>query len=578
VDFFFNELELIPPKVIPGFFTWVCYKIGSSVAIVTTSSKKKISKGKSPALKLPSLPWTSWALLIAGGALAFHPVSVTWSNNPNYSFGWLIPFVALFLFSERWPKRPHPGLSAKGLHFVLPIGLGGCLFFFLRLAAEADPDWRPGLWLMIGLYVWALLSWLWIYGGWPWVRHFAFPVCFLFLGLPWLFQIEFPLVQGLMRLNTMLVANSLHLLDISAEAAGNIIRLPNCELGVEEACCGILSLQASLMMGCLLGEIYWLTIRRRILLVAACLAFALIGNYGRTLFLSLVAVTNGVESVARWHDTAGFSILVFTALSAWVACLFLKIFSPVSIHNSSPLPVKEKGYVEQAHLAQRMALTVFLVLLLAEAGTQAWFGWRELKIPRHPQWIVNLAQSESFKEITVPEVTLQALQCDFNRTGQWQDRQGWNWTAYWFGYKPKAYNKVIMGWHNPDKCLPSAGLTKDQDYPDFTASINGIDFYVQPRKFFMNGIPVYIFWLVYPISGSLPHVINNQADSTFTAKFRSHFRDLWQGNRGVGVETLEVALQGPTNYEAAKASYLAMLKDVAMPSASIESVASKNSH
>jgi len=445
------------------------------------------------------------------------------------------------------------------------------------MAAEADPDWRPGLWFIVSLYVGVLLMWLWIYGGWPWVRHFAFPVCFLFLGLPWLFQIEYPLVQGLMRLNTVLVADSLHLLDVTAEAAGNIIRLPNGELGVEEACSGILSLQASLMMGCLLGEIYWLTLRRRILLVIACLAFALIGNYGRTFFLALVAVTDGVGAVARWHDTAGLSILVFTAVSAWLACLFLRTPN-VSTGASAKIEAKQDGWVQQTQLAQRLALAVLLATGLAEAGTQAWFGWKESKIPHHPEWIANLPQSDAFKKIIIPEVTLQALECDFNRAGEWRDKQGWDWSVYWFGYKPKAYNKVVMGWHNPDKCLPSAGLRKDQDYPDFTASVNGLDFYVQPRKFSMQNTPVYVFWLVYPISGTLPHVINNQADSTFWEKFRSHFRDVWQGNRGIGVETLEVVLFGPTNYETAQAAYLKLLKDVTVPGTSIDVLASKNSY
>jgi len=511
----------------------------------------------------------SWALLIVGGILVFHPVSVTWDNNPNYSFGWLIPFVALFLFSERWPSRPPRAASAERFRFAFPIVFLGLVFFFLRLAAETDPDWRPGLWLGVGIYVAALFGWLWIYGGRPWVRHFAFPVCFLFLGLPWLFQIEFPLVQGLMRFNTVLVAGTLHLLDISAEAAGNIIRLPTCELGVEEACSGILSLQASLMMGCLLGEIYWLTVRRRFLLVAACLAFALIGNYGRTLFLALVALTNGVDSVAKWHDTAGLSILVFTALSAWMSCLFLKTVATPP--GASALRKEQPDdRMRQTQLAQRLALMVFLALALAEAGTQAWFGWRESKIPQHPQWIVNWAQFPTFQETPVPAVTLQTLECDFASGGQWRDNQGWDWSAYWFGYRPKAYNKVILGWHNPDKCLPSSGLTKDRNYPDFTASVNGLDFYIQPRKFLLKDAPVYVFWLVYPISGTLPHVISNQPDATLAVKFRSHFRDLWQGNRGIGVETLEVALQGPASYEAAKAAYAAMLKTATAPSPSIE--------
>ena len=82
------------------------------------------------------------------------------------------------------------------------------------------------------------------------MRYFAFPVCFLFLSVPWLFDIEYPLVQGLMRWNTVLVAGSLQHIGIYAVPAGNIIQMQNSQLGVEEACSGILSLQASLVIGC----------------------------------------------------------------------------------------------------------------------------------------------------------------------------------------------------------------------------------------------------------------------------------------------------------------------------------------
>lgn len=538
------------------------------------TSPETNAPGPVPALGLSELPWISWALLIACGILVLRPLSVTWSYDPDYSFGWFIPFIALFLFSERWAARPPRAGNAAEIRLVPLLGLVGLPFLCLRLAAEADPDWRPGLWLMVGIYVGALLGWLACYGGRPWVRHFAFPVCFLFLGLPWPFQIEYPLVQSLMRLNTVLVADSLHGIDIPAQAVGNIIRLPKCELGVEEACSGILSLQASLMMGFLLGEIYSLAFRRRIFLVVASLAFALIGNYGRTLFLALIAASDGVQSVAEWHDTAGFSILVFTAVSVWLASLFLRTPGTPTV-ASPPPPTDGKNHERQTRIARRLALAFFMMTLLAEALTQAWFGWRESTMVRHPQWLVNLPRSDAFKEIVVPDVTRQALECDFSKTGQWRDEQGWEWTLFWFGYKPKAYNKITVGWHNPDKCLPSVGLTKDRDYPSFSISVNGLDLAVQPRKFLMQETPVYVFWLVYPVSGSLPPVVDNQPGATFAAKVRSHLRDVWEGNRGIGVETLEVVVTGPPSYEEVRTSYIALLKNGIMPGPAIDRLASE---
>jgi hypothetical protein len=71
---------------------------------------------------------------------------------------------------------------------------------------------------------------------------------------------------------------------------------------------------------------------------------------------------------------------------------------------------------------------------------------------------------------------------------------------------------------------------------------------------------IYLFWVVYPTSGDLPPVIDNQSNAPYASKFRKHLRDVWEGNRGVGVETLEIAVSGPPHFETAKTAYLDVLK------------------
>jgi exosortase len=504
------------------------------------------------------LPWMNWVLLAVSGALAFRPLTSTWEVDPNYSFGWLIPLVALFLFVERWPTRPLR--QAPGSVRLAPLlALWGVLFFVFRLAAETDPDWRPGLWMLVGLYVAALLGWLWLYGGVAWKRHFTFPVCFLFLCLPWPFQIEYPLVQGLMRWNATLVSHTLRMIAIPAEPAGNIIQLPNCQLGVEEACSGILSLQASLMMGCLLGEIYRLSVRHRFILVMTSMALALAGNYLRTLFLAMMAFYSGPQAVPVWHDTAGYCILIFTGLGSWLAALGFGAGQAPVLRPSASTREEEQA-PPPARKATRLAGIVFALVLLSEAGTQAWFGWRELSLSRHPAWTATLPVSNTFQAITLSDLTLQALRCDSHKAGQWNDAQGWNWTLYWFRYDPKPYTRIVLGWHNPDNCLPSAGLIKDRNYPDFTTRVNDIVLDVQPKKFLKKDVPVYIFWIVYPNRGEPPPDKDTRISEPFTTKFRSHLQDVWNGYRGVGVETMEVAIVGPAEYEAAKAGFLEEIK------------------
>jgi exosortase len=511
------------------------------------------------------LPWRSWLLLLGCGVIAFGPLTSTWNVNSNYSYGWWIPVVSMILFAERWPTRPARA-NPPSFRLVFPVALGGILFLAFRLAAETDPDWRPGLWVLVSLYVVVLLTWLWLEGGRPWVHHFAFPIGFLFLSVPWLYQIEFPLVQGLMRWNAALVADSLQCLGIAAEPAGNIIQLQNCRLGVEEACSGILSLQASLVMGCLLGDIYGLTVRRRFFLVGTSMMLALLGNYFRTLFLALMAVYVGADAVPQWHDTAGYAILVFTALGSWLAALYL---SGTSIQVPDVIEgVAEGGRVggrEQSHGAVRLAVAALTVLLLSEALTQAWYGWRELHLAQHPSWTANLPVSNpSFKKIELSPFTIESLRCDEFKTGQWQDTKGWHWTAFWLRYEPKPYTRSMLNLHTPDQCLPTVGLTKAEDMPIFSTQVKGLDFNLRPKVFLSKEAPVYVFWLIYSLQGNF---VRGDYLTTLSAsaKIKSHLRDIWEGYRGVGVETLEVAIVGPNNYDDARAAFLSQLNALAAP-------------
>jgi exosortase len=508
----------------------------------------------------------NWALLIGAGVFAFGPVAITWDSNPNYSYGWWIPLVCLFLFAERWPGRPPREPSGWGMRLAPMVIVWGALFFVFRLAAEADPGWRPGLWVLAGLYLAALLGWLRLYGGKGWLRHFAFPVCFLILSLPWLFAIELPLVQGLMRWNASLASDSLRLLGIAAVAEGNVIDLANGRLGVEEACSGILSLQSSVMLGCLLGEIYRLGTVRRVALVLLTMALALLGNYGRTLFLALLAAFHGKDAVTAWHDTAGYSILLLTGAGSWLACFYLRDDPAPRPAAAAPADA-ERAFPQPWRPAQFWAISIFAAAALSEAGTQAWFGWREAKIPQHPQWTAQFPQTESFKAATLAKTTREALFCDAYKAGSWRDANDWNWTAYWFRYNPKPSNQLVLGWHNPDNCLPSVGLKKDEDYPDFTANLKGLDLYVQPKRFSTPDRTIYLFWVIYPLSGNLPPVIDNRSNAPFESKFSTHLADVWRGYRGVGVETLEIAVTGPPDYESAKAAYLECLQSLAQRNA-----------
>ena len=136
--------------------------------------------------------------------------------------------------------------------------------------------------------------------------------------MPWPGLVEDPLIQGLMRANVGATIELLAVMGVPALQHGNVIEVGTGVVGIDEACSGIRSLQATLMISLFLGELYALSVRRRALCVIAGFALAFVFNVGRTLLLTQVASAKGIDAVAAWHDPAGVTILVACFLSLWL--------------------------------------------------------------------------------------------------------------------------------------------------------------------------------------------------------------------------------------------------------------------
>src|SRR2546422_2852195 len=63
------------------------------------------------------------------------------------------------------------------------------------------------------------------------------------------------------------------------------------------------------MIGLLFGELHRLTIARRLALIVATIALALIANVGRAFLLVWLAATRGLAAMEHAHDIAGYGVL-----------------------------------------------------------------------------------------------------------------------------------------------------------------------------------------------------------------------------------------------------------------------------
>src|SRR5437870_11321917 len=128
-------------------------------------------------------------------------------------------------------------------------------------------------------------------------------------------MLETPVIQGLMRVVARVAAEAAMLLGTPAQVEGNLIRVSNGLVGVNEACSGIRSLQTSLMIGLLFGELKGLSVFRRVALVVCAVAIALLANFVRAVFLVRIAAAENLSGVDRWHGVAGYSIIALVFLA-----------------------------------------------------------------------------------------------------------------------------------------------------------------------------------------------------------------------------------------------------------------------
>lgn len=235
-----------------------------------------------------------------------------WTHKPDLQFGWIVLMLVAFLLWDNWAKRPEAVFKARWPLIV--CGLIGCGLLFLVQIYQAAYGMMPALMMALGAAVYAVAAANihYVY-GWKGLRYFAFPLLFFLIAMPMPTFLQGPIVNGLQHKVASVNVEVLNILGIPARRLGSVIQLPNGTVGVDEACSGIRSLQSTVMATLFIG---YLTLKSRALQVAlfVCgVGLAIFGNLIRSLYLSLTANAKGVQAIDQVHDSAGWSILIFTA-------------------------------------------------------------------------------------------------------------------------------------------------------------------------------------------------------------------------------------------------------------------------
>ena len=306
-------------------------------------------------------------------------LAVYWNTNPQYSYGWYVAPLCVYLFWRRWQTRPPAG-DGKSAGVKFAFVATAFLFLPTWLLEQANPDWRFVSWGLAGETVVISLCAAYFYGGLPWMKHFAFPIVFICSAVPWPFGLELAVVQNLMRGVAAVAVEALGVCDIAALRHGNLIEVRTGVLGVDEACSGVRSLQAALMISFFLGEFFRFTSAKRVGLVLFGVLAAIGCNIARAFLLSWIASRDGLDAVSKWHDPAGLTIQVFCFMTVWLLAVWWR--SPDSGEMSPPESAPPRPI--PAWLFPALAFWI----LVSAGATEIWYRLHEGKGPA-VHWTVD---------------------------------------------------------------------------------------------------------------------------------------------------------------------------------------------
>jgi exosortase len=481
----------------------------------------------------------AWLIaVLAFGVLWFELINHLrgeWWLNPQYNYGLIVPLLAIYLLWKRWQIRPAPTRPTANALSILLIIAGAVFFPPIRFIAEANPDWRLLSWLLALVVVTISLAFVYLNCGASWLRHFAFPFLFFLVAVPWPVRIEQAVIQDLMRAVTGLNVIFLQLAGVPALQHGNVIEVGSGFIGVEEACSGVRSLQATLMISLFLGELYLFNVARRLVLVAIGAVLAFVCNVIRTAMLVWIGSHRGANAIESWHDPAGLTILIVCLFGLWIVSLFMQRRGTVTGISRA---------AETASSSIRLSSTPFALLavwlIVAEGSIQLWY--RGHHFTTAARWAITWPDSESnYKSVSIAPEAVSLLQYNEGGGASWQGADGHQWVMYFFRWYPGRTAARFVKIHRPDICLPASGRTMERDNGLRMVNVKGVNLPVRSYRFDDRGSPLHVFYCYWDARSSYETTATAEAEDW---SFRGRVHAALQGRREIGAQILEIVVWG----------------------------------
>lgn len=512
-----------------------------------------------PAVKnLNILPLVSLGIL---WALLIYQLQVTWSVNPQYSYGYLVPALCIFmLWRQGYKNKIEPDLNpnpAKKFFCYSVIALGALAIFPLWLIREANSDWRLLNWAFAFNVL--AISYAWIYKGIKLksLIHYFYPTLFFLVAVPWPLAWDAELTLYLQEQVSIYVTEFLWFIGYPVQLQGSIIVMPSGPVSsVDEACSGIRGLQSSIVVALFLGFYYNFPLWLRFPFVGIGIIIAFVINLIRAFILTYIGVVNGTEAISSWHDPAGYteSIGIFIVLF----CMAL-LFSKLLEHNPDD---EFEGNWKLFELKEKKSLSYPIIawLVICVIFNFAWYHYKEKELKDTPSIkIVYPTDIESFESHPISDTIRSQLHYSEAESVTWIDpKTDAHMQGFYSRWKTGDGSPSILAIHSPDQCLGSRGLLLKEKFPVFHVKHLGYNITVEAYTFTLGPRELHVFRCIWPdksLTTQLPGFPKSGYD------LRGRVKAAWDGKRNTGNRLIVFAIKETNDYETAKGIAIRQFKE-----------------
>jgi len=408
------------------------------------------------------------ALFISAYWIPLKGIVNTWITNDDYSYGFLIPVISLYLL---WDKRSDIKEAAlKSSWGVLPILIFFVLLSLYGVLGSSGHISRPAIPVLVILFASFCF-------GIGLTRKIILPLGFLIFMVPLPTVLDRTIGVFLKTVSSQLGGMFIRAFGFSVHVSGNIIDLGVTKLQVVDACSGLRFVFPLLALGVVYSYLFERVAWKQIVCVLATIPIAILTNVLRIGITGVLTYYYG-SKVAEgfFHGFSGWTIFMVAFVFIFLLGRILRFFPPKmpKVKSDKVPDVKEIQPSNSDKRTWKGAFVTSVLILIAVVGitlnTQAlppitinggiesfplqFEGWVGRKNPVDPEIVIASGAEEAFS-------------ASYGKRGNEQ-------VALYIGYRSTAFLENENFFHSPTVCLPSSGW---KTIEKSTHTITNIPFY-----------------------------------------------------------------------------------------------------